>query len=565
MVQIVIDNMLRVRGAPVPLKAEITKRFTIDNPEYKKRKVRKIPCWGIEPKITLYRESNGTLILPRGFVDDFFLLLLERNLEYTVSYDCTEGQETEFGRWSEKFAIRSAQEPCLTSIFASNGCLIAPAGSGKTIMGLRRIYEERVPALWITHTLDLLEQTTARAKECMPDIGKVGRIAEGEVVWGSGKLIVATYQTLMNNDKVIEHLNQFIGLAVVDECHHVSSECFSEVVSKLTARYRLGLTATPDRKDGLEAMTYAVIGPKLYEIDRKELYDGGRLIKPEIRFVYTDFDYDPGSVVSQSGAVDAGGEELNYHKLMQELIGDQERLGAIADNILKQKGFQLVISDSIPYCHYLYDKMIQLWGGADSNYAPAGTRFPRVSIVHGTLQRTKWIVARSESDAMQQIQDRKAINAKYDPKVKRWKVQVIQYDEETYKAWNIPTAVRKEIMQAAADRKIDILIATGQLVQEGLDLPHLNHGHLVTPKRGDAHGANNGISVEQAVGRLMRPDPLNPNKKAVWWDYVDHKVGVHNSQYSSRRKVYSRLGLSVPKKPRGKKEETVDFLSSLKW
>ncbi len=550
MINIVVDNMIRVSGAPVKLKAEITKRLTVDNPEYVKQKKRGFKCWGIDPKIRLYSEVNGQLVLPRGFYEELINLVI--HWEYKVSWLVQDGALQDFGAWNDKYAIREAQKPCLRSIRGKDGILVAPAGSGKTIMGLRTIYDMELPSLWITHTIDLLEQTTAKAYDCMPNIGKVGRIAEGVCDWGDGKLIVATYQTLMNNDNLIRSLNTYIGLVVIDECHHVSSECFSEVVNKLTARYRLGLTATPDRKDGMEVMMYATIGPKLYQIDRNELYSQGRLIKPEIKFIYTDFDYDLASQVSESGAVDAGGEEIVYHELLKALIEDEQRLELIANNVLRQGGFQLVISDSIPYCHKLYDKI-------------NGSTTCNVAVVHGTMPKCVWRVAKGEADAMQQIKDGNALNAKYDKRMGRWLVKYQPYDDATYKRWNIPTAERKRIMQDAADRKIDILIATGQLVQEGVDLPHLNHGHLATPKNGDKDGKSNGIPIEQGIGRIMRPDPLTPNKQACWWDYVDYNVGIFKSQYSSRRKVYERLGLTVPAKHRSKREETASFLNSLKW
>jgi hypothetical protein len=61
----------------------------------------------------------------------------------------------------------------------------------------------------------------------------------------------------------------------------------------------------------------------------------------------------------------------------------------------------------------------------------------------------------------------------------------------------------------------------------------------------------------------MRPDKLNPNKVATWYDYVDYNVGVFQSQYYSRRKVYERLGIKLPKKPRTKVDELDAFLGGL--
>lgn len=552
---LVIANNLRLSGAPLPLKLEITKALTITNPEYIKRKQRKQRVWGIEPKLKLYAEDMGSLVIPRGFLHTLTAMVVGQGVniqDYRV-----QGHKIDFGVWHENYTIREAQKPCVEAIVKDNGILVAPAGSGKTIMGLRAVYEKSVPALWITHTIDLLDQTTQRALSCMPNIGKIGKIAQGVCDWGDGKLIVATYQTLMNNPKIIAQLNQFIGTVVVDESQHAPSECFADVINKLSAQYVLGLTATPDRKDGLEAIMYASIGPKLYAIDRGELYMQNRLIKPKIEFVYTDFEYDTACSVSDCGAVDAGGEEIVYHELMQAVTSDLERMRLIAENVAKQQGYQLVISDSIAYCHNLAYAIQCCCKDHNLN--------KRIAIVHGTLQRNKWVVAPSAKVAQLKVELGEALAYKWDAKARRYKMQVEQYDQATFADWGISTAQRKQIMQDAANKKIDILIATGQLIQEGVDLPHLNHGHLVTPKRGDAGGKSNGISVEQAIGRIMRPDPQKPNKPAIWWDYVDYRVGIFKNQYSSRRKVYERLGLQVPAKPRTKRENTIDFLNSLRF
>lgn len=91
---------------------------------------------------------------------------------------------------------------------------------------------------------------------------------------------------------------------------------------------------------------------------------------------------------------------------------------------------------------------------------------------------------------------------------------------------------RQEIMEAALQGKIDILLAT-QLAREGLDIPHLNRLFLVTPKR--ARGA-----VQQEIGRIMRP--CAGKVDAVVFDFVDDcKMMV--SQFRERKKVYRELGM----------------------
>lgn len=100
---------------------------------------------------------------------------------------------------------------------------------------------------------------------------------------------------------------------------------------------------------------------------------------------------------------------------------------------------------------------------------------------------------------------------------------------------------------------------------EDLDIPSLCVGHTVTPKRGDGK-SNTGLNLEQEIGRIMRKDPQNPDKKAVWFDYVDASVGVLKGQYYSRRKVYKRLGIKLPSKPKSAEKDVIDgLLDSIKF
>ena len=85
-------------------------------------------------------------------------------------------------------------------------------------------------------------------------------------------------------------------------------------------------------------------------------------------------------------------------------------------------------------------------------------------------------------------------------------------------------------------------------------------GHTVTPKRGDTGNSNTGLNLEQEIGRIMRPDSKNPDKKAVWYDYVDASVGVLKAQYYSRRKVYKRLGIKLPIKPKDAGKDVLEGL-----
>lgn len=556
MLQITLKNNIHIRGANTPLRAAITAALTVDNPVYLERKARRQPTWGINQKLFLYILQGTDIIVPRGFEKELFELI--GGQAHQVTDLRVVANPVDFGHWNNAFELKPDQLDAIFNIMSSSGVLIAPAGSGKTVMGLHYVYMQKQPALWLTHTKDLLEQTVMRAKQVMPGIGQVGTMIDGKTSWGDGKLIVAMVQTLGANPHLIDALNQFIGTVVIDECHHFPANLFIEVGGLLLARWMLGLTATSDRKDKLEVYMYRGIGPKLHEIDRTGLYNSGRLIKPEIRFVYTDFDYEQASDRNAINSVDAGGEDLDYRALLDALISDEARTDLIALNILTYADrHSIVITESVRYCYKLRNKIADL--AIKHNFS-----VPRMTVIHGPISRYTWRVAGTESKAKAMVQAGKACDCRYDSYLKGWKVKVEQYTEQEYRDWQISNAERKARMELCREKKVDILFAT-QLAREGLDLPHLQIGHMAMPKRGDTKGSKNGASVEQEIGRIMRPDPSNPNKQAIWFDYVDYDVGVFKSQYHSRRSVYNRLQLKVPKKPKSEVDDLDKFLGSMTW
>lgn len=558
MLQVTLDSHIRIRGATTPLRAKITADLTILNPEYEKRKAKKQPLWGLEKYLRLYALAGNDIIAPRGYLKDLLKIPEFQQISMDARYTLRPG--VDFGEWNPDYPLRPDQAIAVKAMMdAESGILVAPAGSGKTLIGMRLIKELEQPALWLTHTKDLLYQSMDAAKNLLSNVGKIGILGDGKQIWGDGKLFLATVQTLGDNPRLIEELDQLVGHVEVDECHHVPATSFLDVISRFTAYHMYGLTATNERKDKLEVYMYRGIGPLVHEISRDGLYDSGRLIKPQIKFVFTDFDYEQAADCNDLGSVDAGGEDLDYRVLMDRLVADDARAKLVAENILEHaQQFSIVIAESVRYCHRLAELVSKF----------AKTRWgvmPRIAIVHGPISRYKWIVGGTEKNTLQQVAYGAALDYRRNDRLKRWEVKVEQYTEDEFSAWQVSNPQRKESIEACRNGQIDILFATAQLVQEGLDLPNLACGHLAMPKRGDAAGSKNGASVEQAIGRLMRPDPKNPGKKAIWFDYVDYHVGVLRSQYYSRRSVYKRLGLIVPAKPKTETEELEAFLDTMSW
>lgn len=559
MLQITISNNIRIRGASTPLSAAITKALTMDNPEYNDRLKKRKPTWGIDKKLKLYTYDQGALVAPRGFKKELVKILEDLRIDKNVIAEpYTEGQPVDFGPWNEEYKPYSDQVPAIRAAVENDGVLIAPAGSGKTLMGMNYIYLKARPTLWLTHTKDLLYQSLMNAEKFLLGVGTVGVLGDGKQEWGSGKLIVATIQTLEANPSLIDTLNPIIGTLIVDEAHHLPAASFIEVISRFKAKNVLGLTATPDRKDQLERYMYAGLGPECYRIDRSGLYKAGRLIKPSVQFVYTDFKYTPGSQRNEIDSVDAGGEEMDYRELLNAAIYDEKRAKLIAENILETaaNNYSIAIGESVRYAYILRDLVEKF----------ARARFgvvPRMAVIHGPIKRYTWRAAKNEKDAIRKVAAGEALEYKKAAKG-RYQVKVEQYTAAEYEAWQLSNARRKEILAAATNKEIDILFTT-QLAREGLDMPHLTIGHMVMPKRGDTRGTESGAALEQEIGRIMRAERGNPNKKATWYDYVDYNVGVFKDQYYSRRKVYTRLGIKLPRKKKTETEEIAQFLSDMPW
>jgi superfamily II DNA or RNA helicase len=85
----------------------------------------------------------------------------------------------------------------------------------------------------------------------------------------------------------LEDAAKRFGLVVLDEAHHCPAASFTEVLQAFPARHRYGLTATPERADGLTPFLAATIGPAVYEVRREDLIAEGLLVEPEIYFIKT--------------------------------------------------------------------------------------------------------------------------------------------------------------------------------------------------------------------------------------------------------------------------------------
>lgn len=323
---------IKITAAPGPVLGQIMRELTFANPDYEDAKRRGFSVWGKPRTLKLYQAIPGGLRVPRGYRWDRLVGSGDEIVDRR-----TRLPDVDFGACLVR--PRPYQEEAIWSAFQAGGVIVAPPGSGKTIIGLLLMADLRQPTLWLTHTKDLAEQTTARAREFLAGAGEIGLLGDGQ--WRLGeKLTVGMIQTLAARD-LAEIVNLF-GVVILDEAHHAPAKTFYDVMNQFPARHRYGLTATPERADGLEFYLFAGIGATVHRIGHEALAAAGQIIVPEVRLIYTDFTYD--------SAPD--GDRLNWNRLLDHLTTDEARNDLITATVAEHAPghYSLVLSDRVEHC-----------------------------------------------------------------------------------------------------------------------------------------------------------------------------------------------------------------------
>ena len=559
MLFLTIDSKIRFRLTPDIRQTEpqfvqaIRDDMLVDNPEYAEAVNYNRYAGNIPEHIVLweYDALTGTLAVPRGYGKALAALLKS----FRISWDAVDERVTldrlEFG---SKVVLRDYQVPAVeAAIKATGGVLQAPAGSGKTEVGLEIIARLQQPALWLTHTKDLANQAAERACKVLglewPEIGLIG---DGVFRVGE-RLTIGIIQTLTRipGDEMAELGRQF-GTVVLDECHHGSAPTWISVMQQLPARYRFGVTATPERADGLEVITERVIGPTFYTVSRAAVSD--RLMVPALQVINTGVESEAWKAHEERmkeyqkrvTEIRASHEErvtklgAEYEERVETLMGDcrlltpnriiecerqaaelraecQDRVvklqkeakkaepkpplmpfGAILDELLtNQERNQLIVETLLKECpgHYtlVLSKRVEHCLGL-------AHLLSKTALDRGITSRLRTITPRLRTSVVH---------------------------------GSLAKKVRENILELTRAGKVDVLFAV-EIGKEGLDIPRLDRLFLVG-------GGRNEAETEQKVGRIQRifPDKTPP----VVFDFVDELIPPLRAQHWARRKVYRRLGM----------------------
>ena len=146
----------------------------------------------------------------------------------------------------------------------SRGIIVLPTGAGKTIVALAAINYYKSPTLIVVPTIDLMDQWEMKIREYFKT--SIGRYGGGKR--SLGFITISTYDSAYINAEILG--NKF-KLLIFDEVHHLPSSGYRQIAELNAAPYRLGLTATPEREDGLHEDFPYLVGPIVYRRFVKEL------------------------------------------------------------------------------------------------------------------------------------------------------------------------------------------------------------------------------------------------------------------------------------------------------
>ncbi len=140
------------------------------------------------------------------------------------------------------------------------GVLCAPTAFGKTVIAAAMIARRGVNTLVLVHRTELLKQWRERLQAFLgAGKGVIGTMGGGKAQL-TGRIDIAVMQSLSRRGDVHPLVERY-GQVIVDECHHVGAVSFDAILKQTKARYVLGLTATPIRRDGQQPIIFMQCGP----------------------------------------------------------------------------------------------------------------------------------------------------------------------------------------------------------------------------------------------------------------------------------------------------------------
>ena len=295
-------------------------------------------------KYKIYKETEDNLYVPKHFgIGEFGM--------YTSS--TRDVKQTDDVFWEFTGKMRDTQIDVVNSFLKPephDGLICLQTGGGKTVCGLYIASQLKLPTLVLVHNTFLRDQWIERIKTFLPN-ARIG-LFQGETQQIEDRdIVVGMLQTISMKELDIKTFKS-IGFVIVDECHHIASEAFSQAIPKLTSKYMLGLSATPERKDRLMHVINWCLGPLLYKSDTSDKVDSGVFVEV--------YEFDQGDenfnevIYNKQGVMFT---TLMVNKLVIYELRNKMIIDILTDVYEDERRQILVLSDRVDHVQLIYDML----------------------------------------------------------------------------------------------------------------------------------------------------------------------------------------------------------------
>ena len=486
---------------------------------------------GIEPTIMgshVHPMDPRWTLVPRGAPD---ALGIDRSMVIGPRFEASLFPCEEVLSKSIRFeaTLRPYQETAVAmAMSVEHGLLVMPPGAGKTVTALALAARLGLRPLVIVHTQDLMDQWVGAAEKFLSwPLETVG--GGGKDLQGSEVGCVAMVQTLWSwRRREIEEMSVRYGVSFVDEGHHISAAEFYRVAWAIGCPRRYGLTATPERADGLTPMLHWALGPTIHRVTNEDLVDAGVSVRPIVRRVDTEFHYPLKKQMRVSGSSTRWSRRLK--------AGDHPDVPGLARTAagMAHAGASVTVSGLEDDACKELGKLIRANGLHVQVQVDASSMAACYQALCEDPGRLSLICERARS----MLEDgRKTLIIAH-------RVAHCQAISDGLAAIGLPSQVltskmgkKKRAAGLAAFQAGEVMccIAT-TLADEGLDVPDMEGLLMAFPARSAA-------LTTQRAGRTQRA--LAGKRRPLVDDLVDARIGMFLSQWTSRRRAYRSAACEI--------------------
>jgi superfamily II DNA or RNA helicase len=320
-VQVTRANLVYVEKKDLPpaMLNRLLRLAAFQNPEFYKAQAMRLPTYNKPRVIACGQEFPQHIAVPRGCLAETLALLESHKIRPEARDERFAGTpiEAEF-----QGQLRPFQEEAIAKITSHDeGILCAPTAFGKTAVAAWLIAKRKVNTLVVVHRQQLLDQWQERLGMFLDLPAKaIGHVGGGKME-RTGCVDVAVIQSLYRDDEVKDFVAEY-GQVIVDECHHISAFTFEQVMRQAKAKYVVGLTATPTRKDGHHPIIYMQCGPVRFSMSARTMTETTPF-EHKVAPRYTEFRMAPELT------------EITIQDIYAALVDDVSRNEMIADDIVR--------------------------------------------------------------------------------------------------------------------------------------------------------------------------------------------------------------------------------------